>query len=145
MSSYRGAGRPETNRCAVHPATTHRPSEDRTGRATLMPSTRSCSIVPANHDASAASSTGLRTTSPHRQARPRPPVRFTGPAATTPNATRTCSGGGVDTTGDATCRCGPAVGCQAAVVADSVHRQGRVDLLDPGQHTASDVDGIGET
>ena len=102
ISLYRGSTRPDTKRWAHQPATTQRPSEERTGLATRTPDTRSCSKVAATQDASAVLSTGLSTMSAQRKASPRPPGSCSGVAEPAPNAASTWAGGGVGTSRNGT-------------------------------------------
>src|SRR5215218_4003008 len=80
------------NRHAAQPPTTHRPSDERSGRAIRTPSTWSPSSTAADQAATTLSGTGRTSTSP--QCHARLPAHTTGRGSTsfTPNAVRTCAG-----------------------------------------------------
>src|SRR5688572_24251458 len=80
------------NRHAAQPPTTHRPSDERSGRAIRTPSTWSPSSTAADQAATTLSGTGRMSTSP--QCHARLPAHTTGRGSTsfTPNAVRTCAG-----------------------------------------------------
>ena len=88
-SSWRGSGVPATKVSARQPATTYRPSVERTGRASRTPSTNNVSRTFADHAARAWSATIDSTTSPQRQ----PPSQLepsgTGRTPVSPNAAST--------------------------------------------------------
>src|SRR5918997_727688 len=79
-------------RHAAQPPTTHRPSDERSGRAIRTPSTWSPSRTAADQAATTLSGTGRTSTSP--QCHARLPAHTTGRGSTsfTPNAVRTCAG-----------------------------------------------------
>src|SRR6201999_4011181 len=92
-SSWRGSGVPATYVSARQPATTYRPSVERTGRASRTPSTNSVSRTRADQAARAWSATIESTTSPQRQ----PPSQLAptegGSPPENPTAEGPCSGG----------------------------------------------------